>query len=96
MKFDWDPNKNDSNKDKHGIDFNKAKEVFKDPNLVKMNSKHKSSFEERLIAVGEILANLFSVIYTMRDNITRIISARRSNKQERKAYSDNLKNKKTD
>ena len=32
MKFEWDENKNKSNQDKHGIDFNNAKEVFQDNN----------------------------------------------------------------
>ncbi len=38
MVFDWDENKNKSNQEKHGIDFNDAKEVFKD-------EKQKISFD---------------------------------------------------
>ena len=32
MKFEWDENKNNSNKEKHGLDFNDTKKVFKDKN----------------------------------------------------------------
>ncbi len=35
MKFSWDPNKSASNKEKHGIDFNQAKDVFNDDNAIK-------------------------------------------------------------
>ncbi len=96
MDFDWDPKKNESNEKKHGINFNEAQEVFNDPNLVKVKSKNTTTLEERLIAIGKMFSNLFSVVYTMRDSVTRLISARRANKEERKAYFDNLKNLNTD
>jgi len=85
MEFEWDHNKNESNKKKHNISFEKAKQVFNDPNKINYESDQTKG-EQRFIVLGEILDVLYSVIYTIRDTIFRIISARRANEKERKKY----------
>lgn len=72
MEFEWDENKNKSNQEKHGIDFNDAKDIFNDPNRINSEDNRKDYGEKRWIAIGKV-ANIFlTVVYTMRD-VIRII-----------------------
>ena len=91
MKYEWDENKNKLNQQKHGISFEEAKEVFDDPLQISRLDKRFSYFEERWITVGStsqhkvlVVANLFFT--DDGEEIIRIISARKANKQERKIY----------
>ncbi len=86
MKFEWDENKNKSNQDKHGIDFNNAKEVFQDNNRKTSPDLRKDYGEDRWITVGKILDIIIVVVYTIRDTAYRIISARYAKKKEREIY----------
>jgi uncharacterized DUF497 family protein len=88
MEFEWDENKNISNTIKHGINFGQAKQVFNDPYKIVFESEQESG-EKRFIILGEILDLLYSVIYTMRNTIIRIISVRRANEKERNRYYKN-------
>ena len=84
--FDWDEEKNDANKRKHGIGFEDAAFVFLDPlHIVLHNHKH-SSTEERWKAYGEVCAMLIVVCFTERPGVTRIISARKATHRERMEY----------
>ncbi len=85
MEFEWDVNKNEANKQKHKISFERAVQVFSDPNKVNYESDIES-VEKRFIVLGEIFDVLYSVIYTIREPFVRIISARRANEKERKKY----------
>jgi hypothetical protein len=91
MKFEWDENKNQKNIEKHGIDFNDAKEVFQDKNHLSSQDLRKDYGEERWKAIGQIFETVIAVIYTMRDAITRIISARRASQKERAEYEEHQK-----
>ena len=84
--FDWDDAKADANLAKHGISFLAAVAVFADPVLVELDTERVSDREVRRKAVGMIERRLFTVVFTMRNNMTRIISARRSNTSEKRAY----------
>ena len=86
MKFEWDENKNKSNQDKHGIDFNNAKEVFQDNNRKTSPDLRKDYGEDRWITVGKILDIIIVVVFTIRDTAYRIISARYAKKKEREIY----------
>jgi len=92
MNFEWDENKNKSNIEKHGIDFNDAKGVFNDINRTNSEDNRKDYGENRWIMIGLIANILLTVVYTIR-NAIRIISARRSNKKERQEYNDKIQNK---
>ena len=91
-KYEWDEKKNKSNIEKHSIDFEEATKVFDD-------EKHKirksnQNGENRWKAIGIISKWLFSVIFTMREQAIRIISARRANKDERQIYLNKRNNEK--
>ena len=88
MEFEWDENKNKSNAQKHRIDFNDAKEVFKDENSKIAPDLRKDYGEERWKIIGKIYGSIISVIYTVRNKVTRIISARKASSIERKEYND--------
>ena len=89
MKFEWDENKNKSNLDKHGFDFDQAKEVFDDENKVEIPDDRKDYGEKRVRIIGKAVNLVLSVIYTMRGAVTRIISARAAGRKERGMYSNN-------
>ena len=90
MEFEWDENKNKSNLEKHGIDFNAAKDVFKDVENNVSADLRKDYGEDRFKVIGKVKDLVLSVIFTMRDTVTRIISARSANRKEKEEY----KNKK--
>ena len=58
MEFDWDYDKNRSNNEKHGIDFNDAKEVFKDDNSKVAPDLRKDYGEDRLKIIGKIYSKI--------------------------------------
>lgn len=91
--FEWDENKNLKNIEKHGIDFNKAAKIFEDDNRLDLpNIKH-SQTEMRRKVIGMVESILF-VVYTIRSERIRIISARSANIKERIMYYVNCKESK--
>ena len=88
MEFEWDENKNKSNQDKHRIDFNDAKDVFKDENSKATKDIRKDYGESRWKIIGKIYGSIISVIYTIRDKAVRIISARKASRKERDEYNN--------
>lgn len=90
MRFEWDREKNETNRKKHDIDFELAKLIFDDPNHV-TDDLHQIDGEDRWITVGSIEGVItLTVVHTQRgefpDETVRIISARRSSRHERKRY----------
>ena len=84
MKFEWDSQKSESNKAKHKIDFESAKSLWTDPDRIEILAPY--PLENRYILIGKIDNQIWSAIYTIREGATRIISVRRSRKQEKKLY----------
>ena len=87
MEFEWDPAKNAANIAKHGIDFEETIAVFDRP-FYEQRDGRMDYGEERLAVVGRIGERFLYVVYTWRGEKRRIISARRANEHERKAYRD--------
>lgn len=85
MKFDYDGNKSKINKSKYGIDFEEAKELWKDPYSFELPSIQ-SEDEERFLVLGQINAKNYTAIITYRGDIIRIISVRRSRQKEIELY----------
>lgn len=83
-KFEWDENKRQSNIDKHGIDFEDAIQIFEDRMRVEALSSQKD--EERYITFGVVNEVVLAVVYTNRNNVKRIISARVAHENERRIY----------
>ncbi len=84
MNFEWDERKRAVNIAKQGLDFIDAASVFDGrPNLTVRSAHHE---EERLLTIAELNARMVTTIWTWREKAIRIISARRSRNEERKAY----------
>ncbi len=81
--FEWDENKNQLNLAKHGIDFDDAVEIFDGPILLCRSDRN---HEERWVAIGKSNDHVIAVIFTRRNDIIRIISARSARKNEKKSY----------
>ena len=80
MEFEFDPEKSAGNKAKHGIDFQEAQALWKDPDLLEIPVK--TSDEERFLVIGIIDGKHWSGVITYRSGKIRIISVRRSRKEE--------------
>ncbi|MGK7893279.1 MAG: BrnT family toxin [Xenococcus sp. (in: cyanobacteria)] len=89
MRFEWDENKAESNWHKHGITFEQALTVFADPYLLFTEDTKYSEQESREWAIGEAEnGSIIVVVFTMRDQNIRIISARKATKRERRRYEE--------
>lgn len=86
LKFDWDKSKAKSNAAKHGVSFDVAKSVFKDPFAVEYLDDRQNYGEDRFVIIGRIDGHLLYVAYTERKDVIRIISARRATKNEQEVY----------
>jgi hypothetical protein len=84
MEFEFDSNKSNGNKDKHGINFHEAQALWEDPDLVEIPVK--TSDEPRFLVVGKISEKHWSAVITYRDEKIRIISVRRSREEEVAIY----------
>lgn len=81
--FEWDEHKRLSTLHKHGIDFIDAIEVFAEAHVVLQG---KSEVEDRKIAIGRLGGISIAVVFTMRGDTIRIITARRARRNEREHY----------
>jgi uncharacterized protein len=90
MEFEWDDGKEKSNRAKHGVLFEYGTRVFLDPNRMDFEDVRHDYREERRIVLGEIDGELFVVIYTPRQEVKRLISARKANDRERRKYAGTL------
>ena len=86
MDFEWDPKKAKANKAKHGVDFELAKDVFRDPACLS-SLDDSSEDEERWRIIGLTGGKVLLVVFTERNNdVIRIISARQANPSEIRRY----------
>ena len=84
MEFEFDSKKSDDNKKKHGIDFNETQAIWNDPDFIEIPVK--TSDEPRFLVIGKIAGKHWSGVITYRGEKIRIISVRRSRKEEVKIY----------
>ena len=86
LDFEWDSNKNWSNQKKHTVSFERACEIFFDPFIQPLDDEWIDG-ELRDTVVG-MTANwqLLYVVFVMRDEVIRLISARPVTRFERKLY----------
>ena len=84
MEFAFDKRKSESNKKKHGIDFTEAQALWDDPDLLEIPAR--TMDEPRFLIVGRIKKTHWSGIITLRGERIRIISVRRSRKEEVDLY----------
>lgn len=84
MVFEYDPAKSQSNKTKHGMDFETAKALWDDEGKILIDSSRKD--EPRTIVVGQINGLVWAMVITYREEAVRIISCRRARKEEVALY----------
>lgn len=84
MEFEFDKRKSQINKKKHGIDFIEAQALWNDLDRIEIPAK--TIDEERFLIIGKISDKYWSTIITYRDERVRIISVRRSRKEEIDIY----------
>jgi uncharacterized DUF497 family protein len=93
LPFEWDPEKDEENQEKHGVAFDEAKTVFFDDFARLINDPEHSDHEDRFILLGmSIRLNLLLVCHCHReeDRVVRIISARKAVPSERAQYAQYL------
>jgi uncharacterized DUF497 family protein len=85
MDFEWDAAKELANRNKHGVDFRTAAKVFLDPYVIEFDDLDAAG-ELRFSAIGLVEGRMLSVIYTIRADVIRIISARGAEPHEKRKY----------
>jgi uncharacterized DUF497 family protein len=89
MEFEWDPEKAARNLASHGVSFTEAATVFGDPLAMTYHDPDHSQDEDRFLTFGHsVQGDLLVVSHTDRGDRTRIISARRATRQERKHHEE--------
>lgn len=81
--FEWHDDKQIRNLQKHLIDFDDAIAIFECPIL---RTRSDRGDEVRYIAIGLLEGVEIAVVYTERNGICRVISARRARKYECEEY----------
>jgi uncharacterized DUF497 family protein len=94
MRFEWDPNKSRSNRQKHGVSFETAVLVFNDPNHLSIQDRFEGD-EERwqtmdLVDGVTILIVAHTVLDEEGQEVVRIISARKATPGERRRYHEDI------
>lgn len=82
--FDFDEDKSQTNLEKHGIDFHEAQKIWDDSNLIQIPAKTED--EPRFMVIGKIDSKVWSAVITYRNPNIRIISVRRSRKEDVEIY----------
>ena len=91
MRLEWDEQKNQSNRVKHGVSFEIAQMVFDDPRAINIQDRHENG-EERWQTLGSIGHTVILLVaHTYRENkageeTIRIVSARKATPKERRVY----------
>ena len=83
-EFEFDPEKSEANRNKHGLDFIEAQALWEDPELIEIPAKTRD--ESRFLVIGMIGEKHWSGIITYREDKIRIISVRQSRPEEVEIY----------
>ncbi len=83
--FEWDQNKSDKNLAERGFDLEYACEIF-GGDIIEWDDTRRDYGERRVNAMGEVDEVVYVVVYTPREQVRRIISARPASRRERDAY----------
>ncbi len=86
--------KSNSNKEKHGIDFEEAQDLWKDEDLTIIDARDEN--EKRYMVIGKVDSKFWSGVFTLRDGKIRVISARRSRRKEIELYEKERRIRKRD
>jgi uncharacterized protein len=86
MEFEYDPAKSQTNREKHGLDFEEAQSLWMDEDRVVFPAKSDTELRHTLLAKKD--EKIWVAFYTMRGTVIRIISVRRARENEEKTYYD--------
>ena len=89
IEFEWDRRKEVANVKKHGVSFEEARTVFYDETAIQFYDPDHSNEEDRFILLGLSLKPQVLVVchcYRESETVVRIISARKADKDEERAY----------
>jgi uncharacterized protein len=86
MRFDWHEAKRQRTLAERNIDFAAMAACFDDPRRMIRRDLRKDYGEQRFNLLGVLKGRLFHVTFTLRDDTIWVISARKANKREQKAY----------
>jgi len=86
MEFEYDPSKSQANKEKHGIDFDEAKELWLDEDRVQFPAR--SDTEQRHAILARREDRIWAAFFALRGDAIRIISVRRARENEERTYYD--------
>lgn len=89
MSFEWDESKRLANIEKHGVDFRLAAAIFFGP-TIEADDLREDYGEPRRLALGRVGTDHFVVVYTLRGQTKRLISAWKAGRHDRKRYEDLL------
>lgn len=84
MEFEFDPEKSDGNRTKHGIDFEDARALWHDDDRLIVPAR--SEAERRWAVLARHRGKVWVAFYTIRENRVRLISVRRARPNEEKLY----------
>ena len=88
--YEWDEAKNSSNRDKHGLDFADAEQVFAGRCVTFIDDRFDYG-EKRLVTLGMLVGRVVVMAHVPRGHeVTRIISMRKANRREQKIYQKRL------
>ena len=85
MSIEFDPAKRSTILDARGLDMARADEVFAGPTLT-VEDDRKDYGEDRFITIGFLDGRMVVLVWTPRNNITRVISMRKANEREQALY----------
>jgi len=88
VRIEFDPAKNEANIAKHGVDMASAEQFEFDTALLTVDTRQ-SYGETRHIAIGYIAERLHMLVFTKRGPNVRVISLRKANRREERAYREN-------
>ena len=91
MEFEWDEAKSDACFAQRGFDFAYALQAFIDPDRLIQQDLRCDYAEDRYQLLGMVEGRVFFVVYTVRNSVIRIISARKANQREVRDYENSTR-----
>jgi uncharacterized DUF497 family protein len=85
-EYEWDDEKAAANLARHRVSFETARLAFGDPFAVELDDRRENYGEDRYVLLGVVQERLLAVSYTLRNDRTRIFSARTAEPFERRLY----------
>ena len=87
MRFEFDRKKSKANKETHGVSLDEAAQLWQEAYL---EVTARTANEARFMAIGHIQEKLYACIYTVRGEVTRLISCRRAREKEAQLYHEHF------